>query len=74
MAGAKSVVTALWAIPDGATMMFMEKFYRNLRKMRVGDALSTTMCQMQEDESFKHVVQWGSFKILGANVEVPLPK
>ncbi|CAB4001976.1 Hypothetical predicted protein [Paramuricea clavata] len=74
MAGAKSVVTALWAIPDSATMMFMEKFYRNLREMRVGDALSTTMCQMQDEECFKHVIQWGSFKVLGANVKVSLPK
>ena len=74
MAGAKSVVTALWAIPDNATMTFMEKFYRNLREMRVGDALSTTMCQMQGEELFKHVVQWGSFKVLGANVKVSLPK
>ena len=74
MAGAKSVVTALWAIPDNATLTFMKKFYKNLREMRVGDALSTTMCQMQEEERFKHVVQWGSFKVLGANVKVSLPK
>lgn len=73
IAGARSVVTALWAIPDDATMMFMEKFYRNLREMRVGDALSATMCQMQAEDSFKYVVQWGSFKILGANVKVSLP-
>ena len=73
MAGARSVVTALWAIPDDATMMFMERFYRNLREMRVGDALSATMCQMQAEASFKYVVQWGSFKVLGANVKVSLP-
>ena len=73
MAGARSVVTALWAIPDDATMMFMEKFYRNLRELRVGDALSATMCQMQAEDSFKYVVQWGSFKVLGANVKVSLP-
>jgi hypothetical protein len=29
---------------------------------------------MQEEELFKHVVQWGSFKVLGANVKVSLPK
>ena len=74
MAGAKSVVTALWAIPDNATMTLMGKFYKNLREMRVGDALSTTMCQMQEEEPFKHIIQWGSFKVLGANVKVSLPK
>ena len=74
MAGAKSVVTALWAIPDYATLTFMKKFYKNLREMRVGDALSTTMSQMQEEERFKHVVQWGSFKVLGANVKVALSK
>ena len=73
MACAKSVVTALWAIPDKVTMTFMKKFYGDLREMRVADALSATMCQMQEEELFKHVVQWGSFMVLGANVKVSLP-
>ena len=72
MAGAKSVVTALWAIPDDATKAFMEKFYKNLAKMPVCDALSTTMCQMEEEKTFEDIVQWGPFKVLGANIVVSL--
>ena len=70
IAGAKAVVTALWAIPDKATQEFMKIFYHNLSNEPASDALSTTMCQLQEKESFQHVVNWGSFKCLGANVKV----
>lgn len=70
ISGAKSVVTALWAIPDNATKIFMRKFYKNLVEMPIGDALSRTMCQIQEEESLKNVVHWGSFKVLGANCQV----
>ena len=71
IAGAKSVVTALWAIPDAATEHFMKPFYSNLRDGQpVANALSTTMCQMQDKDAFKNVVHWGSFKVLGANQRV----
>ena len=71
MAGAKSVVTALWAIPDEATKHFMKQFYSNLSDGQpVANALARTMCQMQDEDAFKNVVHWGSFKILGANQRV----
>jgi CHAT domain-containing protein len=68
MAGAKSVVTALWAVNDNATEKFMLKFYDNLSSEPVVNALATTMCEMKQ-EKFE-VAQWGSFKVLGANVKV----
>ena len=68
MAGAKSVVTALWGVNDNATEKFMLKFYQNLRSEPVVNALASTMCEMKR-EKFK-VEQWGSFKVLGANVKV----
>jgi CHAT domain-containing protein len=68
MVGAKSVVTALWALNDDATEKFMLKFYDNLSSEPVVNALATTMCEMKQ-EKFK-VTQWGSFKVLGANVKV----
>ena len=68
MAGAKSVITALWGVNDNATEKFMLKFYQNLRSEPVVNALASTMCEMKR-EKFK-VEQWGSFKVLGANVKV----
>ncbi len=68
MAGAKSVVTALWAVNDNATEILMSKFYGHLSSKPVVSALATTMYEM-EREKFD-LTQWGSFKIYGANVEV----
>ena len=68
MAGAKSVVTALWSVKDHATKEFMLKFYSNLSTQPVVDALATTMCEMENDKF--NVTHWGSFKVLGANVKV----
>lgn len=73
MAGALSVVTALWAIPDAAARHFMEQFYGNLgHGLPVAEALSKTMCQMQDTKEYENVVHWGAFKVLGANCKVSL--
>jgi CHAT domain-containing protein len=45
IAGASSVVTALWAIPDGATEYFMEQFYDNFRRGQVDNRLLTLFVQ-----------------------------
>lgn len=71
VAGARSIVTALWAIPDGATQFFMERFYDNLRDgLAVADAICATQMKMQENEDFKEVINWGSFKVFGANAKI----
>ena len=71
MAGAKSVVTTLWAIPDNATQCFMMKFYTKLIKGEaVADALADTMSEMKQIKEFNHVVNWGAFKQIGANCRV----
>ena len=68
MAGAKSVVTTLWGVNNNAIEKFMLKFYQNLRSEPVVNALASTMCEMKR-EKFK-VEEWGSFKVLGANLKV----
>ena len=70
-AGARSVVTALWAIPDEATKYFMEHFYGNLRQGQpVADAIRATQVTMHESEEFSDVIEWGSFKVFGANAVI----
>ncbi|XP_028418090.1 tetratricopeptide repeat protein 28-like [Dendronephthya gigantea] len=68
MAGAKSVITSLWAVDDNAAETLMLKFYNNLYNEPVVNALATTMCEMKE-EKFE-MAQWGGFKVLGANIRV----
>lgn len=71
IAGAKCVVTALWAIPDKATRFFMERFYQSLLEgVPIVHALSATMDKLRKEESYTHVTSWGSFKVLGSNIKV----
>ncbi len=71
IAGARSIVTALWAIPDGATKYFMELFYDNLGCGHpVADAIRATQVTMLEGQDFCEVINWGSFKVFGANARV----
>ena len=71
VAGARSIVTSLWAIPDDATKYFMENFYDNLRNgLAVADAIRATQVTMQNTEAYKDVINWGSFKVFGANAKI----
>ena len=71
VAGARSIVTALWAIPDNATKKFMEEFYANLCFGHpVADAIRTTQVKMSASEEFYDLINWGSFKVFGANARI----
>ena len=71
IAGARTVVTALWAIPDGATKCFMELFYGHLCSGHpVADAIRETQITMLESKEFNEVINWGSFKVFGANAKI----
>ena len=68
VAGARSVVTALWAIPDDATQHFMKLFYDNLRCGHpVADSIRATQVAMLKGQDFCKLINWGSFKVFGAN-------
>ena len=71
IAGARSIVTALWAIPDKATQSFMEHFYDNLGDgLAVADAIRAAQAKMQVNKDFNEVINWGSFKVFGANAKI----
>ena len=52
-AGARSVLVALWAIDDKATMVFMKSFYQHLREGKTASvAIHQSMKSLRESEEF----------------------
>ena len=74
-AGARSVLAALWAIDDDATLEFMRVFYQRLaRGMKASQALNGATnymkesSHMRETKDFGAIRQWAPFVLLGDDV------
>ena len=68
-AGARSVLAALWAIEDDATLEFMQMFYQLLaRGMKASQALNGATKHMRESTDFSATSQWAPFVLLGDDV------
>lgn len=65
LAGARSVLTALWPIDDYATSEFMKRFYSHLMEgLSKGNALRATKMDML-DTKFRHPYFWAPFVLSG---------
>ena len=72
-AGARSVLVALWAIPDNATMRFMKSFYQHLVQGRSSsEALNKVMKYMRESDS--ELSEWCPFQLIGDDVTIKFPQ
>ena len=70
-AGARSVLVALWAIDDEATMEFMKCFYEHLgRGCSASVALNRAMKILRESEKFGAVKYWAPFVLIGDDVTI----
>ncbi len=70
-AGARSVLVALWAINDEATMEFMKSFYEHLsRGCSTSVALNRAMKCLRESEKFGAVKYWAPFVLIGDDVTI----
>ena len=70
-AGARSVLVALWAIDDEATMEFMKCFYEHLgRGCSASVALNRAMKFLRESENFGAVKYWAPFVLIGDDVTI----
>ena len=66
--GARSVLVALWAIPDKATKELMSHFYEHLvRGASASESLHQAMKWMRNN-GYSHVRDWASFMLIGDNV------
>ena len=68
-AGARSVLVALWAINDEATMEFMKIFYQHLADGKSASvSLQQAMKSLQGSEKFHAVKHWAPFLLIGDDV------
>ena len=70
-AGARSVLMALWAIDDKATMVFMRCFYQHLREGKTASiAVHQSMKYLRESEEFSEMRYWAPFQLIGDDVKI----
>ncbi|CAH3150953.1 unnamed protein product [Porites lobata] len=74
-AGARSVLSTLWAIDDEATMMFMKSFYQQLES---GESASValqraTKC-LRDSHDYSAPKYWAPFVLMGDDVKIELEK
>ena len=70
-AGARSVLVALWAIDDEATMVFMKSFYQLLREGKTASAaVHQSMKSLRESEEFSEMKYWAPFQLIGDDVKI----
>ena len=66
--GARSVLVALWAIPDCATELLMNCFYKHLvRGESASESLHQAMTWMRSN-GYSEVKDWAAFMLIGDNV------
>ena len=72
-AGARSVLVALWAISDEATLEFMGSFYQHLvNGESTSMALHQAMKSLRESEKFCDANYWAPFLLIGDDVTLDL--
>ena len=70
-AGARSVLVALWAIDDEATMVFMKSFYQHLKEGKTASAaVHQAMKSLRESEKFYEMRHWAPFQLIGDDVRI----
>ena len=70
-AGARSVLVALWAIDDEATMVFMKNFYQHLKEGKTASAaVQESMKFLRESKDYSEMKYWAPFQLIGDDVKI----
>ena len=70
-AGARSVLVAMWAIDDEATMMFMKSFYQQLKEGKTASAaVQQSMKFLRESEEYSEMRYWALFQLIGDDIKI----
>ena len=71
LAGAQSVVTSLWKIPDKSGRFFMQFFYRFLLDGHSSvEALNMASCSIRAFEEFSSMIHWSGYQITGKDITI----
>ncbi|CAH3045348.1 unnamed protein product [Porites evermanni] len=74
-AGARSVLSTLWAIDDEATMMFMKSFYQQLASGESASvALQRAMKCLRDSHDYSAPKYWAPFILMGDDIKIELEK
>ncbi|MGH8176848.1 MAG: CHAT domain-containing protein [Steroidobacter sp.] len=65
-AGARSVISSLWRVPDEATSVLMGAFYTALRKdgLSPAQALRSAEAEVRSHKKWSHPYFWGGFTVI----------
>ena len=70
-AGARSVLVALWAIDDEATMVFMKSFYQHLKEGKTASAaIQESVKFLRESKDYSEMKYWAPFQLIGDDVKI----
>ena len=71
LAGAQSVMTSLWKVPDKSARFFMQFFYRYLLDGHTSsEALSKASCSIRAFDEFSSMIHWSGYQITGKDTSV----
>ena len=69
LAGAQSVMTSIWKVPDKSACYFMQFFYRYLHDgFTSSEALSKASRSIRAFEEFSSMIHWSGYQITGKDV------
>lgn len=73
LAGAHSVVSNLWPVPDDDVGSFVNAFYENLQQTSTGHALQMAQWAMINDARCNHPFYWAGFQVYGDHFPLGKP-
>ena len=70
LAGAQSVLTTLWKVPDESASVFMQFFYQYLLDgLKCSSALQKAILSMRCFTKFSQYIHWGGYQLIGHDVQ-----
>ena len=70
LAGARTVVSALWPVEDESSRFLMNQFYKRLSEQRSpADSMAEAKRQMLKKFGRSHPTTWAAFVVEGSNLE-----
>jgi len=70
-AGARQVVSTLWAISDTSAAVFAARFYAEVKRRPPSQALTAAQRALLADQRFRHPYYWAGYRLAGSDARPP---